>query len=177
MPPELHIFLPDPESSHETGRRLGLSLADQLERKLLKLPFLISLSGDLGAGKTTLCQGLGEALGIEEPGEIVSPTFTLANEYRGRWDIFHLDIYRLDSPDQFYEAGLDEYLQRPGLCLLEWPEKMPEGFWPDDRLALSLAFRDGGRVLSALPHPLSGQFFGWLLADGPFKTQSVRERG
>lgn len=158
MPAESQIYLPDPESTHNIGLKLGLCLADQIEKKLLKLPFLISLSGELGAGKTTFCQGLGEAFGLDEPGEIVSPTFTLANEYHGRWDIFHLDIYRLDTPAQFYEAGLDEYLQLPGLCLLEWPEKMPKGFWPENRLALSLDFEGGGRLLSALDHPAWAAF-------------------
>lgn len=147
------IYLPDSRSTLETGARLGRLLADNLNEGALTLPFLITLSGDLGTGKTTLCQGLGQALGVPEPGEIVSPTFTLANEYHGRWDIFHLDIYRLSGPDQFYEAGLDEYLQRPGLSLVEWPEKMPPDFWPDKRLDLFLTFHDKGRLLSAPARP------------------------
>lgn len=147
------IYLPSPEATLEAGTRLGSLLAANLAEGRLTLPFLITLSGDLGAGKTTLCQGLGRALGVPEPGEIVSPTFTLANEYQGRWPIFHLDIYRLSGPDQFYEAGLDEYLQRPGLCLVEWPEKMPPDFWPDKRLELCLTFKDKGRLLSAPARP------------------------
>jgi len=147
------IYLPNPEATQEAGFRLGSLLAANLNEGRLTLPFLITLSGDLGAGKTTLCQGLGRALGVPEPGEIVSPTFTLANEYHGHWDIFHLDIYRLSGPDQFYEAGLDEYLGRPGLSLVEWPEKMPPDFWPDKRLDLSLSFKDKGRLLSAVTRP------------------------
>lgn len=144
-----NIYLPDAEATSAAGAQLGRRLTDRLDRGQLELPFLITLSGDLGAGKTTLCQGLGRALGVAEPGEIVSPTFTLANEYHGRCDIFHLDVYRLDDPEQFYEAGLDEYLRRPGLSLVEWPEKMPPGFWPDLRLDLWLSFKDKGRLLSA----------------------------
>lgn len=147
------IFLPDAESTIETGARLGRLLAEHLNEGRLTLPFLITLSGDLGAGKTTFCQGLGRALGVPEPGEIVSPTFTLANEYHGCWDIFHLDIYRLCDPDQFYDAGLDEYLQRPGLSLVEWPEKMPPDFWPEKRLDLVLTFKNEGRLLSAPSRP------------------------
>lgn len=147
------IYLPNPGATLEAGARLGSLLAANLDEGRLTLPFLITLSGDLGAGKTTLCQGLGQALGLPEPGEIVSPTFTLANEYHGRWDIFHLDVYRLSSPDHFYEAGLDEYLQRPGLSLVEWPEKMPPDFWPDKRLDLNLSFKDKGRLLRAAARP------------------------
>ncbi len=149
------IFLPGPEDTLVIGRRLGRSLAENLNQGRLTLPFLITLSGDLGAGKTMLCQAIGQALGVAEPGEIVSPTFALANEYRGQVDIFHLDVYRLESVDQFYEAGLDEYLRRPGLTLVEWPEKMPVDFWPDKRLDLVLAIKDRGRVLRALARPES----------------------
>mgnify|MGYP003701308679 FL=1 len=149
----IKIFLPDSESTKEFGLRLGKDLAKGLDEKRVSLPVLISLSGELGAGKTTICQGFGEAMGVKEPGEIVSPTFTLANEYRGRCDIFHLDIYRLESTNQFYEAGLDEYMHRDGICLLEWPEKMPDVFWPERRLPLTLIFQNGGRQVSfpALP--------------------------
>jgi tRNA threonylcarbamoyladenosine biosynthesis protein TsaE len=108
------------------------------------------LSGELGAGKTTFCQGLGLGLEVEDPKAIVSPTFTLANEYRGLTDIFHLDLYRLESPEEFLEAGLEDYLVRPGLTIVEWPEKMPPEFWPADRLALSLAFQGAGRLLRVI---------------------------
>lgn len=167
MPQSNHIFLPSAESSRELGFKIGQSLAERISLGDLALPFLITLSGELGAGKTTLCQGLGEALGVSEPGEIVSPTFTLANEYQGRWDIFHLDIYRLETVEQFYEAGLDEYLYRPGLCLLEWPEKMPEGFWPDKRLALTLDFKEDGRILTAAPESLWLNLIRCGLSAGP----------
>ena len=151
----IDIFLPDSKSTRDFGFKLGRILAKNLADNYLALPFLITLSGELGAGKTTVSQGLGEALGVAEPGEIVSPTFTLANEYRGCWDIFHLDIYRLETEDQFFEAGLDEYLHRNGICLLEWPEKMPDDFWPGGHLPLTLTFKDKGRLLS-LPA------FSWL---------------
>ncbi|MDR1044256.1 MAG: tRNA (adenosine(37)-N6)-threonylcarbamoyltransferase complex ATPase subunit type 1 TsaE [Candidatus Adiutrix sp.] len=147
------IFLPGAADTWRAGFGLGRRLGDFLGQGRLSLPFLITLSGDLGAGKTTFCQGLGQALGIIEPGEIVSPTFTLANEYHGLVDIFHLDVYRLESVEQFREAGLEEYLYRPGLSLVEWPEKLPEDFWPDKRLDLAISFQDGGRLLKALSRP------------------------
>jgi tRNA threonylcarbamoyladenosine biosynthesis protein TsaE len=148
------IFLPSCEETVAAGLRLGQNLAEAFVARKLPLPFLLTLTGDLGAGKTTLCQAICRALGVSDGQEVVSPTFTLANEYKGLVDIFHLDVYRL-TPEQFYEAGLDEYLSRPGLCLVEWPDRMPEGFWPDHRLDLSLSFQGEGRVLSA-----SGLAFG-----------------
>lgn len=152
--PEAGIFLPDAAATSAAGLNLGRRLAEAGRRGALPSSFLITLSGDLGTGKTTFCQGLGRGLETDDPSAIVSPTFTLANEYQGLVDIFHLDLYRLESPREFEEAGLDDYLARPGLTVVEWPEKMPPDFWPADRLALNLAFQGPGRILrglSALP--------------------------
>ncbi|MDR1309911.1 MAG: tRNA (adenosine(37)-N6)-threonylcarbamoyltransferase complex ATPase subunit type 1 TsaE, partial [Deltaproteobacteria bacterium] len=99
--------------------------------------------------KTTLCQGLAEALGAS-PGEAVSPTFTLCNVYRAQRPIFHLDLYRLDpgrAAEEFVGAGLEECLD--GLCLVEWPERLARRFWPDERLELIIEPRGTGRILSA----------------------------
>lgn len=150
MPASSAIFLPTSLDTLAIGRRLGRHLAEALDSGSSTLPFLILLSGDLGAGKTTFCQGLcRELAGIEEK-EVLSPTFTLANEYHGCFDIFHLDLYRLPDEEEFFGAGLDEYLHRPGLTLVEWPEKMPADFWPEKRLALHLSFKDQGRLLTAI---------------------------
>jgi tRNA threonylcarbamoyladenosine biosynthesis protein TsaE len=149
--PEAGIFLPDAAATLAAGRRLGLRLAEAHRSGDLPSSFLITLSGDLGTGKTTFCQGLGLGLLAEDPAAIVSPTFTLANEYRGLVEIFHLDLYRLESPREFAEAGLDDYLARPGLTVVEWPEKMPPDFRPAGRLALRLAFQGAGRLLTRVP--------------------------
>ncbi len=81
---------------------------------------IVCLSGNLGSGKTTLSRGICEGLGVSE--YITSPTFTLINEYQGRLPIFHFDLYRIQSPLELYELGLDEYLYGEGVCLIEWPE-------------------------------------------------------
>jgi len=147
MLPAPEIFLPDAAATNAAGHDLGRRLAGAGRLGALPSSFIITLSGDLGAGKTTFCQGLGRGLEVEDPAAIVSPTFTLANEYRGPVDIFHLDLYRLESPREFAEAGLEDYLDRPGLIVVEWPEKMPPDFWPAGRLALGLFFQGAGRLL------------------------------
>jgi tRNA threonylcarbamoyladenosine biosynthesis protein TsaE len=83
---------------------------------------VIGLSGDLGAGKTQLTKGI--AQGLEVAGRVHSPTFTLVNEYAGgRLPLFHVDLYRLDTPDQIIGAGLEEYFCPKGVAVIEWAER------------------------------------------------------
>jgi tRNA threonylcarbamoyladenosine biosynthesis protein TsaE len=83
---------------------------------------VIGLCGDLGAGKTQLVKGLARGLGI--PGRVQSPSFVLVNIYTGgRLTLFHLDLYRLDVPEQIAAAGLDQYLQPAGVTVIEWAER------------------------------------------------------
>jgi tRNA threonylcarbamoyladenosine biosynthesis protein TsaE len=87
-----------------------------------KSGWVIGLVGDLGAGKTQLVKGLARGLGITA--RIHSPTFTLVNIYPGgRLTLFHLDLYRLDSPEQIIAAGLEEYLNPDGVTVIEWAER------------------------------------------------------
>jgi tRNA threonylcarbamoyladenosine biosynthesis protein TsaE len=84
---------------------------------------VIALSGDLGAGKTQLVKGLARGLGF--PGRVHSPTFTLVNVYTGgRLTLFHLDLYRLETKEQIFSAGLEEYLRPDGVAVIEWAERM-----------------------------------------------------
>jgi len=85
---------------------------------------VIALHGDLGAGKTQWVKGLARGLGITA--RVHSPTFTLVNVYPGgRLSLFHLDLYRLETPDQIHEAGLEEYLTPDGVTVIEWAERWP----------------------------------------------------
>jgi tRNA threonylcarbamoyladenosine biosynthesis protein TsaE len=85
--------------------------------------FVLALSGDLGAGKTQFVKGL--ARGLEIPARVHSPTFTLVNEYGGgRLKLFHLDLYRLETPAQIFSAGVEEFLQPDGVTVIEWAERL-----------------------------------------------------
>jgi tRNA threonylcarbamoyladenosine biosynthesis protein TsaE len=86
---------------------------------------VIGLTGDLGAGKTQLAKGIARGLGVTE--RIHSPTFTLLNQYEtGRLPLFHIDLYRLETPEQIIAAGLEEYFHPDGVTVIEWAER-----WPD----------------------------------------------
>ena len=80
---------------------------------------IILLNGDLGAGKTTFTKGLAKALGIKDT--VTSPTFTFMKEYNeGRIPLYHFDMYRVESEEELYELGLNDYLYMQGVCVIEW---------------------------------------------------------
>jgi tRNA threonylcarbamoyladenosine biosynthesis protein TsaE len=98
------------------------SLGEQWGRAA-KSGMVISLSGELGAGKTELVKGLARGLGI--PARVHSPTFTLVNEYGGgRLRLFHLDLYRLETAGQIISAGVEEFLEPDGVTVIEWAERI-----------------------------------------------------
>lgn len=83
---------------------------------------MVVLEGTLGAGKTTFAQGVALGLGVTE--DVTSPTFALVHEYRGRLPLFHMDLYRLASEEEFEQIGGWEYLRRGGVCLIEWADRL-----------------------------------------------------
>lgn len=86
---------------------------------------VIAYFGDLGAGKTAFTRGLAQGLGITDP--VTSPTYTIVNEYlSGRLPLFHFDMYRLSSADDLFDIGWEDYLQRGGVCAVEWSENVQE---------------------------------------------------
>jgi tRNA threonylcarbamoyladenosine biosynthesis protein TsaE len=104
---------------------------------------VLSLIGDLGAGKTEFVKGLALGLGID--GEITSPTFTILHEYRGgRLPLFHLDFYRLREEWELDEIGFDEYLRAGGICAIEWGDKFPHRL-PPDRLKVVFSIHPDNR--------------------------------
>ncbi|MBZ4663662.1 MAG: tsaE [Caloramator sp.] len=90
----------------------------------LKKGDVISLNGDLGAGKTHLTKGIAAGLGVDD--YITSPTFTIVNEYMGRLPFYHFDVYRIDDIYEMYEIGFDEYLYGDGVCVVEWGDMVEE---------------------------------------------------
>lgn len=86
---------------------------------------VIAYFGDLGAGKTAFTRGLAQGLGITDP--VTSPTYTIVNEYLGgRLPLFHFDMYRLSSADDLFDIGWEDYLDRGGVCAVEWSENVTE---------------------------------------------------
>ena len=91
--------------------------------KVLLPGSVIAYRGDLGAGKTAFTRGLARGLGIRE--SVTSPTYTIVNEYlSGRMPLFHFDMYRLGSEDELFDIGWEDYLERGGVCAVEWSENV-----------------------------------------------------
>ncbi|PSB43314.1 tRNA (adenosine(37)-N6)-threonylcarbamoyltransferase complex ATPase subunit type 1 TsaE [filamentous cyanobacterium Phorm 6] len=137
------LALPDAEATHKFGFALGRSLPAGT---------VILLEGDLGAGKTTLVQGIAEGLEIQD--SIESPTFTLINEYLvGRIPLYHLDLYRLEIAEvealhlESYWDGLERDL---GIVAIEWAERLP--YKPDNYLQICLNYQDDGRQIEVISH-------------------------
>lgn len=103
--------------------------------KLLKSGDVVLLIGQLGTGKTTFAQAVAEELGVS--GFVRSPSFTLINEYQGKVKFFHIDLYRLNTPEEIFDLGCEEYLFSDGVCLIEWGEKI-ENLFPFDSLRIKL---------------------------------------
>ncbi|HEX5315789.1 MAG TPA: tRNA (adenosine(37)-N6)-threonylcarbamoyltransferase complex ATPase subunit type 1 TsaE [Candidatus Kapabacteria bacterium] len=105
--------------SAEETIALGRKLAE-----FLAPPKLVLLRGDLGAGKTTLVKGIASAFGAAEEEDVTSPTFTLIHEYRGpQATLYHIDLYRIDTPRQLETLGLDDLMGENSILLIEWGEK------------------------------------------------------
>ena len=123
----LSIFSGSEEQTVAFGKELA---------SLLKNGDVVSLTGPLGAGKTCLIRGIALGLGIDND-DIKSPSFTLVNEYYGALPLFHIDLYRVKEPSEFYEIGLDDYLMRDGVVAVEWGEKA-EGALPKNRIQINI---------------------------------------
>lgn len=131
------IQIPTPESMRRLGARVG---------GLLRPGDVVCLAGDLGAGKTTLAQGLAVGLGVEEP--VTSPTFTIIQEYRGRIPFYHVDAYRLESPEELEDLGLEEYIFGDGVTVIEWAERVAS-LLPDNYLEVNIQPSQGeGRLVT-----------------------------
>lgn len=97
--------------------------------KMLRKGDVVAFTGDLGAGKTAFIRGMAKGMTLEA--RVSSPTFTIVNEYLGDVPLFHFDMYRLSDPEELFEIGWEDYLERGGVCAVEWSENVIGAFNED----------------------------------------------
>ena len=110
---------------------IGQALSEKLQPGTV-----LAYLGDLGMGKTAFTRGLARGLGC--PGRVTSPTFTIVNEYEGRIPLFHFDMYRLTDSADLFDIGWEDYLERSGVCAVEWSERISDAL-PDDTLYVTIS--------------------------------------
>lgn len=120
------VVTESPEATRSIGKSIGKSVVPG---------DVILLSGTLGAGKTTMTQGILWGLGGTEYAR--SPTFILVNEYQARIPVYHMDLYRLESMEEIDTLGLDDYLYGEGVCVVEWADKA-ETYFPEEHLKIRM---------------------------------------
>mgnify|MGYP000478365955 FL=1 len=116
-----------PEETEHIGEMLG---------RRLRPGTVVAYRGGLGMGKTAFTRGLARGLGCA--GRVTSPTFTIVNEYDGATPLFHFDMYRLSSADDLFDIGWEDYLDRGGVCAVEWSERVDDAM-PADTLWVDIA--------------------------------------
>lgn len=138
-------FLADENATLHMGEALG---------RAFRPPLLVFLSGDLGAGKTTLSRGVLRGLG--HTGSVKSPTYTLVEPYQlAQCPVYHFDLYRLGDPEELEYLGLRDYLEQQALILMEWPER--GAHWlPSPDLHIRLGLETDGRELRLEAHSAAG---------------------
>ena len=150
-----------PQQTQLLGNRLG-ELAQQSD--------IVLLTGELGAGKTCLVQGIAHGLGVEE--YAFSPSFVIVREYHGRLPLYHIDLYRLDDTSEIADLGLEEYLCRDGISVIEWAEKALE-LLPQDKLLIRLSYVPGYETQRTISLRSEGQRYSELAK----QLKSVLNRG
>ncbi|MGE4353935.1 MAG: tRNA (adenosine(37)-N6)-threonylcarbamoyltransferase complex ATPase subunit type 1 TsaE [Oscillospiraceae bacterium] len=113
----MEVITNSEQETEAVGEKLGRRVADGT---------VIAMYGDLGAGKTAFVRGLARGMGIDT--RVSSPTFTIVNEYSGKRELFHFDMYRLASSDELFDIGWEDYLGRSGVCVVEWSENVEDAF-------------------------------------------------
>lgn len=129
-----------PDDTFNFGKRLAPLLEDG---------DVICLSGDLGAGKTLLAQGIVAGLGIDEM--VTSPTFTVLQVYQGTIPVYHYDLYRLNRPEELLDIGFEDYIGSGSITLIEWPDKFPS-YMPDSLWITLTAQAGNAREITFEPH-------------------------
>jgi len=139
-------------NSLDETRALGEKLGKNLDPGTV-----LALSGDLGSGKTAFIQGLAKGLDVPDNYYITSPTYTLINEYPGRYHLFHVDLYRIENYADFDDIGLYEILRSDGVVAIEWADKLPKNLLPE-YLAIHIdILNDESRKISMAAYGLRGE--------------------
>lgn len=133
-----------PEETEKIGAAMG---------RIIPAGTVLAYRGDLGAGKTAFTRGLARGLGFTEA--VTSPTYTIVNEYLGgRLPLFHFDMYRLSSADDLFDIGWEDYLDRGGVCAVEWSENVDDALDDDAiRVDIRRGAQDDQRVISVTGGP------------------------
>jgi len=126
---DLEIVSQSPQQTIEVGRRIG---------QKLKGGEVIAVCGPLGSGKTHLIKGIAAGAGAKDSRQVNSPTFVLINEYLGRFDIYHIDAYRLDSIAEFEMLGFDDFCCSQSVVLIEWADKVESALRAIDYIRIAL---------------------------------------
>ena len=113
---------------------VGKKLARILDEHNITRAF-VAMRGEMGVGKTAFVRGFAEHFGISG---IKSPTYTIVNEHRGKRNIFHFDMYRIESEDDLFSIGFDDYVARDGFCIAEWSENVSD-LLPEDQIIVSIS--------------------------------------
>ena len=133
----MEIITASPAQTEAVGEALG---------KVLTPGTVIAYEGDLGAGKTAFTRGLSRGLGSAE--QVTSPTYTIVNEYlSGRLPLFHFDMYRLSSGDDLFDIGWEDYLDRGGVCAVEWSENVADAITADITVRIEKTGEETRRIL------------------------------
>lgn len=144
----LKIITNSPDETRALGEKTG---------KNLDLGTVLALTGDLGSGKTIFVQGLAKGLDIPDDYYITSPTYTLINEYPGRYHLFHVDLYRIGNYTDLDDIGLYEILSGDGVVAIEWADKLPKNLLAEYLAVHIDILNDKSRKISIAAYGLIGE--------------------
>ncbi len=127
--------------SEQDTERIGSEFAAELPGGTV-----VAMYGDLGAGKTAFVRGMARGMGLDC--RVSSPTFTIVNEYLGKRELIHFDMYRLSDADELFDIGWEDYLNRDAVCAVEWSEKVQDAFFGDEIVVRIEKLSDNERRIS-----------------------------
>jgi tRNA threonylcarbamoyladenosine biosynthesis protein TsaE len=146
---EKKITVHSTDETVRLGKQLGVSL---------NAGDLVALVGELGSGKTWFTKGVALGIGVHPKTVVSSPSFALVHEYRGKCPLYHMDVFRIDSPDDFFLSGLEEYLNFEGVVIMEWADRLAP-LLPHNRIWVEFSILDehSREILFSGSHPRAAE--------------------